>query len=215
MKYYDISPLLSEKSAVFPGDTAFKRKVAMDYKTGHHITLSSIETTLHIGAHADAPSHYHADGDSIEKRNIEVYFGRCQIVDAKAPLGERVQLKHFSGLDIQASRVLIKTNSIRDNDQWTDDFNSLSVELVEHFYSKGVRLIGLDTPSIDPEDSKDLPSHKSIFKHDMSILEGLNLKDVPEGLYFLSALPLKIKNADSSPVRAVLWDLDFLKTQLV
>jgi arylformamidase len=75
---------------------------------------------------------------------------------------------------------------------------------VERLHEQGVKLIGIDTPSVDLFDSKDLPSHQMILKHDMAILEGLALQGVPEGVYELIALPLKLVGFDASPVRAIL-----------
>ena len=96
---------------------------------------------------------------------------------------------------------------------WNPKFKGLSVELIEFLHEQGVRLIGLDTPSIDPADSKDLPTHKAVYKNDMAVLEGLTLSHVPDAKYFLSALPLGLMGADASPVRAVLWDLDWLHNE--
>ena len=111
--------------------------------------------------------------------------------------------------DIKAPRVLFRTDSFSKPDQWNDDFNSLSPELIDWLSSLGVRLVGIDTPSVDPSDSKDLPSHQALYRNDMAVLEGILLSEVPDGLYNLIALPLRIKGADASPVRAILltlWD---------
>jgi arylformamidase len=83
-------------------------------------------------------------------------------------------------------------------------FNSLSPEVVEFLHSKGVKLVGIDTPSVDPAADENLLSHNSIYKCDMAILEGIVLNNVQPGDYSLIAIPLKIKDADASPVRAIL-----------
>ena len=105
---------------------------------------------------------------------------------------------------IQAPRVLLATGTYPDSEDFNEDFAALAPELVEDLHRQGVKLIGIDTPSVDLFDSKDLPSHRQFLKHDMAILEGLLLKDVPEGLYELIALPLKLVGFDASPVRAIL-----------
>jgi len=69
---------------------------------------------------------------------------------------------------------------------------------------QGVVLVGIDTPSIDSFSSKDLPAHHTTTKVGMKILEGVVLSEINEGIYQLSCLPLRIKGADASPVRAVL-----------
>lgn len=201
--YYDISPVLSGDTVVFPGDTAFQRRIQMDFAKGQHLLLSDITTTLHIGAHADAPNHYHPQGVGIAERDLTRYLGRAQVVTVSNCANRRIQIEDVS-TPIKAPRVLLRTQTFPDPGTWTDAFASLSPELIRELRSQGVVLVGLDTPSVDPATSKDLPAHKAIFEADMAILEGLVLTDVPDGEYTLLALPLRIKDADASPVRAIL-----------
>lgn len=201
--YIDISPLLHSKTAVFPGDTLFTHTVNMSIKAGDNIDLSDIKTTLHIGAHADAPSHYHQNGVTIEHRNLSLYMGAAQVIEVRLPRGARIGIKDLSG-EVLAPRVLFKTNSFPDPDLWNEDFNALSPELIEHLHSLGVVLVGIDTPSVDPAPDKELPSHQALFKTNMAVLEGIILSHVAAGFYDLIALPLNIANADASPVRAIL-----------
>ena len=107
---------------------------------------------------------------------------------------------------VVAPRILFRTGSYPDPDQFNEDFCSLSPSLVEWLAGEGVRLVGIDTPSVDPCSSKDLPCHGMIAAHDMAILEGVVLEHVPDGIYTLIALPLRIEGADASPVRAVLLE---------
>lgn len=201
---YDISPLLSPETAIFPGDVSFQRKISLDFKKNDHLVLSSIETTLHIGAHVDAPSHYHPKGQSIDQRSLNYYFGSCQVITASVQRGEVIKPEHISKIPIVAKRVLFKTSSFPDPLKWNEDFNALTPELVVYLSKKDVILVGIDTPSIDLWNSKKLETHQAVYENNMAILEGIILKNVPDGLYTLVALPLKIKDADSSPVRAVL-----------
>ena len=201
--YIDISPEVSERSAVFPGDVPYTRKVSLGFHKGDHLGLSHIETTVHVGAHADAPSHYHPQGQSIAERSLDYYLGPCQVVSAKAAPGARLTPNDLRG-EIKAPRVLFKTGSWPDPDRWNDDFNSLSPQLIAALADRGVTLVGIDTPSIDPHDSKKLESHQAVFARDMAVLEGLTLAAAPDGLYELVALPLKLRGADAAPVRAVL-----------
>ncbi len=202
--YYDVSPLVSERTAVFPGDRVYRRWISQDTRQGDGLTLSSIETTLHVGAHADAPCHYHAEGGGIAERPLDRYLGRCQVIGVRAETGARIRTSHLAGASIQAPRVVLRTDSYPDPDRWRDDFNSLSPELIDQLVSQGVRLVGIDTPSIDPADDKALESHQAVFRHDLAILEGLVLEGVPDGLYTLVSLPLRLAEADASPVRAIL-----------
>jgi arylformamidase len=203
MKYHDISPMISSRTAVFPGDREFRRNISLDFKTGANLLLSSIETTLHLGAHADSVSHYHSAGGGIEQRKLSAYFGKSQVIEVQVPRGARVYPQHLKG-SIEAPRVLFKTSSFPDSEHWNSDFNSLSPELIHFLHEKGVILVGLDTPSVDPETSKALESHQALYQTSMAVLEGLELSKVPEGSYQLVALPLRLKDADASPVRAIL-----------
>lgn len=206
MKYFDITPAINEKLAVFPGDVSFKRNISMDYKSGDHLQLSSIQTTLHLGAHADSSGHYHAAGEGIEFRNLQCYFGKAQVIEVNISRGERILLKDIEGQRISAERVLFKTRSFPDPYNWNSDFNSLSPEVIEYLHAHKVVLVGIDTPSVDPETSKDLESHQALFKTKMAVLEGIVLDKVSPGLYSLVALPLPIQGADASPVRALLFE---------
>jgi arylformamidase len=107
-------------------------------------------------------------------------------------------------VEIRAERVLFATGTFPDPENFTTDFAALTPELVDYLAGRGVRLVGIDTPSVDLFDSKDLPAHHRCLAHDMAILEGLVLTGVPEGVYELIALPLKLVGFDASPVRAVL-----------
>ena len=213
-KVFDISPVISENLGVFPGDTEFSRKKLLDFENGHNILLSTITTTLHIGAHADGPNHYSAGAVSIAERDPRIYMGDCLVLHAKklelAPGGrvgwEQLDPKWRAQTDWPAARVLVRTDSFPDPDHWNSDFASFDPGLIQDFADRGVILVGIDTPSIDPETSKTLDSHAVVAKNDMAILEGIVLSDVMEGLYTLIALPLKIAGADAGPVRAVLVD---------
>lgn len=201
----DISPLVHPGIAVWPGDVAYRRDVACSIAAGANLDLSSITTTVHVGAHADAPSHYEAGGPGIEARALERYLGPCQVMAVSVAPGARILPGDLTG-PITAPRVLFCTGSFPDPDHWNEDFVSLSPELVDHLAHQGVVLVGIDTPSIDPMTSKVLESHTAVAAHDLAVLEGLVLRDVPPGRYTLVALPLKLAGADASPVRAVLVD---------
>jgi len=203
----DISPLISSQLAVWPGDVPFERTVNLSIEAGANIDLSSIQSTVHLGAHADAPNHYAKGGASIEQRDLSLYIGPAQVISVDVPLGQRVRLEHI-GCSIRAPRVLFKTGSYPDPTHFNPDFCSLSPALIEHLAGEGVRLIGIDTPSIDPADSKNLPSHAMVATHDLAILEGIVLDHVDDGVYQLVALPLRLEGADASPVRAVLIEHD-------
>jgi arylformamidase len=200
---FDISPLVSSKIAVFPGDKSFETIEALSFDQGHNLLLSAIHTTVHLGAHADAPNHYHKSGVGIDQRSLHFYLGSAQVISVQVKAGERITPAHLP-CEINAPRILFKTNSFPNPDCWNNDFCSLSPELIKFLKSKKVITVGIDTPSVDPETSKKLEAHNEIFKQDLAILEGLILNHIDDGLYQLIALPLKLKDLDASPVRAIL-----------
>ncbi len=200
---YDITPPISPDLKVWPGDTPPSREVLLDMKRGDNLTLSTLHATVHLGAHADAPSHYGRDAPSIEQRSLELYVGPCRVIHLDVKHGARIEPEDVPA-NIQADRLLLATGTFPDPRKWNEDFAALSPELVDHLHERGVKLIGIDTPSVDLFDSKDLPAHQRVLAHDMAILEGLLLKDVPQGMYELIALPLPLVGFDASPVRAVL-----------
>ncbi len=203
---YDISPPIDPALKVWPGDTPPSREVLLDMKRGANLTLSSLHATVHLGAHADAPSHYAADAPSIEARSLDLYLGPCQVIRVTVDQGERLAPALLPD-GVRAERVLFATGTYPDPSAFNEDFAALSPDLVDHLHRLGVRLIGIDTPSVDLFASKDLPAHLACLRHDMAILEGLVLAAVKEGLYELIALPLKLVGYDGSPVRAALRDL--------
>lgn len=202
-RLYDISPALSPAMSVFPGDTPLSREVLFDTERGDRITLSTLRTTVHVGAHADAPSHYGKGAPTIDQMPLEHFIGPCLVVDARVKGGESVTPERFRVPD-GTKRLLIRTSTHMDRDSFAHDFAPLSVELVDSLAKSGVITVGVDTPSVDAADSKDLPVHASFLRHEIAILEGLVLEGIPEGEYELIALPLKLVGFDGSPVRAIL-----------
>lgn len=202
---FDISPPLDRFLAVWPGDSPLTREVLLDLARGDSVTLSTLRATVHLGAHADAPSHYGAGAPDIASRGLDRYLGPCEMIRANVGRGALVRPEQLRR--VGATRVLIATGSYPDPTRFNQDFAALAPELVDHLHDAGVVLVGIDTPSVDPFSSKELLAHHRFLAHDMAILEGLVLDGVPEGRYELIALPLRLAGFDASPVRAVLRTL--------
>ncbi len=200
---YDITPPITPSLAVWPGDTPPTRELLCDMRRSDNLTLSTLRATVHLGAHADGPSHYGKDAPAIHERALDYYLGPCQVIRVKVARAIRIVPAALPG-DLSGSRILFATGTYPNPERWNSDFAALSVELIDFLHDRGVITVGIDTPSVDLFDSKDLPAHKSMLRHDMAILEGLVLKDVPEGTYELIALPLPLVGFDASPVKAVL-----------
>lgn len=200
---YDLSPPLGPDIAVWPGDVPLTRAVSADLADGDRTTLSSFSATCHLGAHVDAPSHYGLEGQTIDQQPLELFIGRCQVVHVHPPRRGRV-IADIIDRPISESRILFATGTYPDPNRFNDDFAGLAPGLIDELHGRGVRLIGIDTPSIDPDGDESLASHQRCLVHDIAILEGLYLADVPEGVYELIALPLRLVGFDASPVRAIL-----------
>lgn len=199
----DISPLVSERIAVWPGDTPFGYTPNARIADGANIDLGEIRTTVHVGAHADSTSHYHADGVGVEQRELDRYYGDCEVIEVSVARGARIQPSDLPH-EPSSERVLFKTGTFPDPENFNEDFAAFSPALLEHLADRGVRLIGIDTPSADLFASKALEAHQVLFARDLAILETLVLDHVEPGRYTLIALPLRLEGADASPVRAAL-----------
>jgi len=206
-RLWDISPAVSADSPVFPGDMPFAQAWATRIGPGCPVNVSTLTLSPHTGAHADAPLHYDDAGVPIGAVELAPYLGRCRVIHAIGcgPLVEWAHLQHAAA-DLPP-RVLVRTYA-RQPAGWDPQLAAFAAQSVERLADLGVLLIGIDTASIDPADSKTLPSHQVIRRRGLRVLENLWLDDVPEGDYELIALPLKLMTADASPVRAVLRALD-------
>lgn len=207
---HDISPPISTGLAVWPGDSPLTRQMLCDMAAGANITLSTMHATVHLGAHADGPNHYSHPAPGIGERSLHHYLGPCHLLDAPVARGRRVGVQDVvwpgagSIEHVRFSRVLLRTGTYPEANRWNPDFAGLEPALVDALAERGVVTIGVDTPSVDLFDSKDLPAHATFARRDMAILEGLMLAEVPSGEYELIALPLRLMGFDASPVRAVL-----------
>jgi len=213
----DISPPLSPDLAVFPGDTALSRRVLLDIARGDHLTLSTLTATVHLGAHADADSHYAAGGATIDRHDLGLYLGPCVVCPVRATPGERftqraLPREALERLDElvaagEPGRLLLATGTAPDPERFPDDLAAPDPGLIASLADRGLRLLGVDTPSVDPADAKELASHHACARAGVRILEGLVLGGVEPGVYELIALPLRLVGFDASPVRAVLREL--------
>jgi arylformamidase len=204
-KLWDISPSVDENAAVFPGDTAYSQTLHFSLTPGCPVNVNSITLSPHTGAHADAPLHYANGAASAGELDLAPYLGPCRVIHC-LDCGPLVLPEHVAhALDGLPPRVLLRT-SRRASQAW-DAFTAIAPETLELLASKHITLIGIDTPSVDPATSQDLPSHHQLLAHGLRVLENLVLDEVAEGDYELIALPLKLTRADASPVRAVLREL--------
>jgi arylformamidase len=206
-RLWDISPPVHEGAPVFPGDTPYRQRWAATIAPGCPVNVSEITLSPHVGAHADAPLHYDPQGATIGEVDLSAYLGPCRVIHAiaRGPLIEWAHIAH--AVHRLPPRVLVRTYESAPVDRWDGALAAYAPATVERLAALGVKLIGIDTASIDPADSKTLDSHQVIRRLGLRVLENLVLDAVPEGDYELIALPLKLVTADASPVRAVLREL--------
>lgn len=201
---WDISPPVHSGSPVFPGDTAYTQRWSATIGPGCPVNVSALDFSPHVGAHADAPLHYDPEGASIGDVSLTPYLGVCRVIHAIG-CGPLVEWQHVAhAVHDLPPRVLLRTYARMPAHSWDPNLAAYAPDTVERLADMGVQLIGIDTASIDPADSKTLASHQVIRRRGLRVLENLVLDDVPQGDYELIALPLKLTQADASPVRAVL-----------
>ena len=203
----DISQPLEPGMAGFPGDAVYVETQTFRIGRDCPVNVARVSLSVHCGTHADAPLHYAADGKPIGALDLEPFIGPCRVIDARGggPLCEPNDI--VDHLVSTPPRILLRLTGGCDPHVWPKGFRALSAATIALLTSRGVRLVGIDTPSVDPETSKDLPAHNAALRADMRILENLVLSHVAPGDYELIALPLRFSNLDASPVRAVLRTL--------
>jgi arylformamidase len=220
---WDISPPIAPGTPVFPGDTPYSQQWTAQIGPGCPVNVSAVTMSAHLGAHADAPLHYSAADDAlpIGAVSLDPFLGPCRVIHVIAADADRSEvrprlitpedLNHaIAGgpplLPVLPPRVLVRTYA-RSPGVWDPQFAAFAPKTIAWLASLGVTLVGIDTPSVDPADSKTLDSHQQLLAHQMRVLENLVLDDIAAGDYELIALPLKLLDADASPVRAVLRSL--------
>lgn len=203
MTWIDISQPLTNDIGHWPGVTPFSYSLTHTKQQIGSANIGKITTCLHTGTHVDAPFHFDDDGKTIDQLPIEPFIGRSRVVDVS-------HLKEITPKDFhktcfeQVGRLLLKTSLPNNPKKFPEDIPKLDPSLAPFLQKQGVKLLGVDLPSVDPLTSKELPTHHALHQHGIHILENIMLDQVKEGLYELIAIPLAIHGADGSPVRAVM-----------
>ena len=206
VKIWDISPPVSPQTPTFPGDEPYSLRWTARLSPDCPVNLSAVTMSPHIGAHADAPLHYANEAPDIAAVELDPYLGPCRVIHAigVGPLVRPAHIEH--ALQDLPPRVLLRT-ALRADTEWRDDFTAYAPETLALLAQQGVRLVGIDTQSVDPASSKSLDAHQQLLRANLRVLENLVLDEVAEGDYELIALPLRWVGACASPVRAVLRSL--------
>jgi len=202
----DISIALREGTPEWPGDTPYACRWASLIANGESVNVSAVIGSPHVGTHADAPLHVRDGWPGSHELPLDAFMGPASVVDISVQTGiiESETLQYDP--DIQGERLLLRTGRTIAGGQFPNEWPTLSEACVKTLLSRGLRLLGVDAPSVDPRESKTLPVHQMLFGGNAYILENLDLRRVPTGQYELIALPLKFMALDAAPVRAVLRD---------
>jgi len=170
---------------------------------GDAVNVCAVTLSVHTGTHADAPYHFSDSGATIDEIGLDPYVGPAVVLDMRGK--ELIRREDVDGCDFSYTpRVLFKTDAWTDYTRFPTQIPVLAPDVPAYLAARGVILVGLDVPSVDPIDSEDLPNHHALAAHGIHILESLCLADVPSGEYELIALPLKLVGADGAPIRAIL-----------
>lgn len=210
---WDISRTLSNDLAEWPGDEPFHCRVTAEIAKGASINLGAISMSVHNGTHADARFHFDSKGQTIEKAPLDVYLGRATVVDFSQKFLQQRDKRLITLEDLRpdaeaiaaTSRLLVKTGRWNDSTIFPDKIPVIAADVPAWLQKNGVKLLGVDLPSMDEIDSKSLQNHHALGQAGIAIVESLDLRDVSAGIYNFAALPLKIAGADGAPVRAILW----------
>ncbi len=204
---YDISVVLGKESIDYPGDTPYSRELLLTLKEGGFCDLSSLRLSAHSGTHIDAPAHFITDGKTIDQYGVESFILPAHVIDVGN--AKVVTAEHLSNHDIQPGEaVLFKTDNSRNglccNGQFSEDYVYIAEDAATKCVELDISLVGLDYVTIEAYADEDFPTHSTLLSNGILILEGINLIDVPEGKYTLLCFPLRMHEAEASPVRAIL-----------
>ncbi|WP_342543054.1 arylformamidase [Paenisporosarcina sp. FSL H8-0542] len=203
MKIHDISMLLNQNVAEWPGDTPFQFHINWTKEQSGSVNVGQITTSTHIGTHIDAPFHFDENGKKVHELPLENYIVDAIVIDVSG--SEVISRELLKGkVTGEAKAVLFRTNAWQQRDVFPEAIPAFDADIVDWMVENELSLFGVDLPSVDAITSKDLPMHHALGTAGRYILEGLILDDLKEDTYQLIALPLKIEGADGSPVRAVL-----------
>lgn len=206
MNYHDISRPIRTGMPVWPGDTPAEFTPVATIPAGSSVNVGRLTLSVHAGTHADAPFHYNQHGTTIDALPLDLFVGPARVVDVRGHA--RLSRELLASRDLAgAPRLLFKSDSWTDPDVFPTEWPLFDPDVPAWLAGRGVRLIGMDVPSVDHLTSKDLPIHHAIDRAGLIILESLDLRAVAPGLYELIALPLRLRGGDGSPLRAVLRPL--------
>ena len=212
MQIFDVSRALTNDLAPWPGDTPFQFELKWKMADGATVNVGAVQMGVHNGTHADAPFHFAPGAETIDQLPLETYLGDAVVIDL-SELFETERTPQITIADIESSaailesapRLLLKTGVWNDPTVFPETIPVIAADVPGWLGARKIKLIGLDLPSVDPIDAKQLVNHHALAAAGVAIVESLDLSHVEAGTYHFSALPLRISGGDAAPVRAILW----------
>jgi arylformamidase len=204
MKLIDISRPIHPGMPVWPGDTAAEFRLVATIPQGSAVNVGRLTMSVHSGTHGDAPFHYNDAGAKIDEVPLDTFVGPARVVDVRGHTTITTALLAGPGFRLLTPRVLFKSDSWPDAAVFPPAWPLMAPDVPAWLAARGVKLVGLDVPSVDHLTSKDMAIHHACDAAGVIILENLDLRAVNPGVYELIALPLQIRGGDGSPIRAVL-----------
>ncbi len=204
----DISRKIYPKMTVWPGDGGPDITSDALIEKGDVCNLSSIRMGVHTGTHVDAPLHFIDGGKDIGSLDISRFIGYVKVFEIKDK--KSISVENIKDLDInKGDAIFFKTQNsqIPEEDEFNTDYVYFDKTAAELLVEIGIKTIGIDYFSVDGYGLGEHPVHMFLLSHEIGVIEGLCLKDVDEGRYLYSCLPLRIEGVDGSPVRAVLLEI--------
>jgi arylformamidase len=203
---YDISLVLGE-AAAYPGDAPYSRVMESEIASGADYDLSTLTICAHAGTHLDAPAHLIAGGKTLDQYPLNRFLLPARVVPVDDD--ESIPRDALKDVDVRAGEALLfKTRNslcgLSRQSTFTEDFVYLSKDAAQLCQDLGASLVGIDYLSVDKYGNDAAPVHRLLLENDVLILEGIDLKEVSPGEYFLICSPLRIKGAEAAPARAVL-----------
>jgi arylformamidase len=201
----DITIPLSPRLPAYPGDPPFEMTPTHRLADGAPYNLSRLSFGTHCGTHVDAPYHFEPDGATVDQLPLDILMGRVKVVEL--PVRERINRSELATLDLHDEiRVLFKTrmSGQHQKPEFQENFVYLTPEAADHLVAAGIKLVGIDSPSVEQFGREDFATHRALLRAGVVIVEALDLSNVSAGLYDLTCLPLLVAGADGAPARAVL-----------
>lgn len=207
---HDITQPLGPGIAVWPGDRPFRQDWSLRRERGDSVDVAAVSLSVHTGTHVDGPAHV-VGGPAVGGLELGPFYGPAAVVDARPAVAGEPPLvgpEVLDGVDAAATpRVLLRTRDAVDPGEFPPRFAALAPALARRLVADGFVLVGTDAPSVDPADSTELKAHRVLMDGGVVNVENLVLTDVAPGHYTFIGFPLRLVEADSSPVRAVLVEI--------